>query len=168
MNAMTFEEYQTKAKTTTLYTDATKQMLCSAIGMCTEIEEYLEAKCSEDSSETAQMKEMGDALWYLAIFADHMGIRSLKYLPDAESIFDLPATCAKFLEMIKKTIRDYDYVIPEKYQDDITEFLYNYYSVIQKEIEALGWTIVDIMSLNLVKLSDRAVRNVLSGDGDER
>lgn len=168
MKAMTFEDYQTKAKSTALYTDSTKQMLCSSIGMCTEIEEYLDAKCDENSSEELRQKELGDGLWYLATFADHMKIRSLKYLPDAGSIFDLPSACAKFLEQIKKTIRDYDYVIPEKYHDDMIEFLYNYYSVIQNEIDSMGWTIVNIMELNLAKLKDRAERNTLSGDGDER
>ena len=136
--------------------------------MCTELEEYLDSKCDDNSTELLRKKEISDALWYLAVFADHMGIHSLKYVVDTDSIFDLPSSCAKFLEKIKKTIRDYDYVIPEKYTDDIIAFLYNYYSTLQKEIETMGWTIVDIMRINLSKLSDRAVRNVLAGDGDER
>ena len=165
---MTFKEYQEKAKTTALYDSPVKQMLCSAIGLNTELDEYLEKKCNDPNNDAAQASEISDILWYLAIFTDYMEVNKLKYIPNSCSIFDLPSEVAKFQEKIKKSIRDYNFEIPEKYHDDIIEFLYTFYSSIQDEIEKKRWTITGIMNLNLNKLSDRQVRGVLSGDGDER
>lgn len=166
---MTFEEYQKKAKTTALYSTPAKQMICSGISLVTELEEYLDKLCLLPNIEAKALKdELGDCLWGLALFADHIGITRLKYIKSEDSIYDLPSTGAKFLEKIKKTVRDFDFIIPDKYMDDIIDFLYIYYSAIQDEIERQGWTIVNIMELNLTKLKDRAERNTLSGDGDER
>ena len=164
---MKFKEYQEKAISTALYDSAIKKLLCSAIGMGTELDEYLDAKL--DGSRKAKFFEMGDCCWKLAVFTHYIGIDRLKYIPDIEeNIFDLPSLHQKFMEKIKKTIRDYDFIIPEKYMDDIIEFVYTYYSILQNEMESEGMDIIDVMTKNLAKLKDRQERNVLSGDGDER
>ena len=80
---MTFDDYQAKALTTAMISgDDFKDMLHWALGITGEggeISEKLkkiirdkDGKVSEaDKAELA--KEVGDVLWYLAVFADHLG-----------------------------------------------------------------------------------------------
>lgn len=164
---MKFKEYQEKALQTALYNTVAKKLLCPAIGLGTELEEYLTAKL--EGSRKDQTKEIGDCMWYLAAFANHLDVHKLKYIPNIEeNIYDLSSLHQGFMEMIKKTVRDYDFVVPDKYRDDMVEFLYVYYSILIDEMEKEEMNIVDIMEINLAKLKDRQERNVLSGDGDNR
>lgn len=81
---MTFDEYQQKALTTASSTgDDFKDLLHWALGINGESGEIAEKLkkiirdkkgdiSEDDKSELA--KETGDVLWYLAVFADHLGI----------------------------------------------------------------------------------------------
>lgn len=82
---MTFDEYQSKALTTVLSTDdGFKDLLHWVLGINGESGEIAEkvkkiirdknGKVSEaDKKELA--KEIGDVLWYLAVFAEELGVR---------------------------------------------------------------------------------------------
>lgn len=79
---MTFEEYQKQALTTVLSTgDEFKDLLHWVLGMNGEAGEVAEKvkkiirdKDGEISDEDKQelAKEIGDVLWYLAVFAEHL------------------------------------------------------------------------------------------------
>lgn len=81
---MTFEEYQKGALTTVISTgDEFKDLLHWVLGINGEAGEVAEkvkkiirdkggVVSEEDKKELA--KELGDVLWYLAVFADHLGV----------------------------------------------------------------------------------------------
>jgi len=80
---MTFDDYQKQALTTVISTDDSfKDTLHWVLGLCGEAGEVAEkvkkiirdkngAISDEDKTELA--KELGDVLWYLAVFAHEMG-----------------------------------------------------------------------------------------------
>lgn len=82
---MTLDEYQKEALVTALKTEATFQDLMhwvlGIVGESGEIAEKMKkivrdknGKISEQDKEEL-VKEIGDTLWYLAVFADHLGVK---------------------------------------------------------------------------------------------
>jgi len=81
---MTLDEYQQQAKTTDLsHPDPLMGTTINALGLAGEAGEavdkwkkilaYKEGKLSEADKEEIE-KELGDVLWYLAMFADNLGL----------------------------------------------------------------------------------------------
>ena len=82
---MTFDEYQKQAKTTDLpYPDPLMGTTISVLGLTGEAGEvadkwkkllaYKNAKISAEDLKELE-KELGDVLWYLAVFADNLGLK---------------------------------------------------------------------------------------------
>lgn len=82
---MTFDDYQTQAKTTDLsHPDPLMATTINALGLAGEAGEvtdkwkkilaYKDAKVSQEDLEEIA-KELGDVLWYIAIFADNLGLK---------------------------------------------------------------------------------------------
>src|SRR6185437_10349231 len=81
---MTFDEYQKRVLVTVLYTgNDLKDLMHWVLGVNGEAGEIAEklkkiirdkdgALSTDDKTELA--KEIGDVLWYLAVFADHLGL----------------------------------------------------------------------------------------------
>lgn len=167
---MTFKKYQELALTTAIYDTNEKMFICSALGLITEAEEYIEKKL-ENYNNNDKIDELGDMAWYLAIFTHTQNIKSLFVIDNdfiTYNVYDLPSLGAKFLEKIKKSIRDYDYVVPKKYKKEIFEFLEIYLKILIIETENLGYTKNELYDLNIKKLKKRKEKNTLGGDGDNR
>ena len=66
---MTFNYYQLKALETAINRNGKNELFHLALGLAGETGEVME-KLKEDLK-----KELGDVLWYLAVFADHLDIK---------------------------------------------------------------------------------------------
>ncbi len=79
---MTMDEYQTRAKSTAIYINPHDQLVCTALGLNGEAGEVAEklkkiirdkAWVIDDADKKEILKELGDVLWYLSVFADSVG-----------------------------------------------------------------------------------------------
>jgi len=75
----------------------------------------------------------------------------------------LTGEAGEYSEKVKKLIRDgkLDKPLSAKELGDVLWYL-------TASAKELGYTLSDIAEINIVKLQDRADRNVLQGNGDER
>ncbi len=81
---MKFDDYQRKALTTALFTgDELKDRMHWVLGINGEAGEIAEKfkkiirdkqGVMDEADKTELAKEIGDVLWYLAVFADHLGL----------------------------------------------------------------------------------------------
>jgi NTP pyrophosphatase (non-canonical NTP hydrolase) len=107
------------------------------------------------------LDELGDVLWYIARVADHTG-HEMKYTELAEfSWSSLLNIISRNLSQIENNIifPDLPYL-----EISITISL----SAINELASRLGSSIEEIMDMNVAKLTDRAQRNAIHGEGDNR
>ena len=81
----------------------------------------------------------------------------------AYTALGLAGESGEYTEKVKKLIRDgkLDKALAAKELSDVLWYL-------TASANELGYTLTDIAEINIVKLSDRANRNVLQGSGDSR
>jgi len=81
----------------------------------------------------------------------------------AYTALGLAGESGEYTEKVKKLIRDgkLDKPLAAKELSDVLWYL-------TASAKELGYSLADIAEINIVKLTDRAERNVLQGNGDER
>lgn len=173
---MTYKEYELVANQTALYC---KEVAVSyvTIGLAGEIGELFE-KMSYEAGFDDVVKELGDVFWYAAMIRVELDLdveddwdwnKDLR-MPDA---FDLVIEAGKLSEQVKKYLRD-DYVagevnvFSEKRKKAVTEAWKNLWSYLGGLAKSFGTSIEEVALKNNEKLSSRAERNVIHGEGDNR
>lgn len=154
---MTFEEYQREAvKFRTPESDNEEYLRLGLISEIGEVAGKL-AKGIRDGNfdEKAFVKELGDVLWFVANLAQKKGITIRPcgpFMSMAESSFVVLMTCTAGDSIEIEHANGLGYIL--RYVKHLA-LIY-------------GYTLEDVMEINLAKLRDRQYRGVICGNGDER
>jgi hypothetical protein len=178
---MTFSEYQIEAKKTRIYPDSQK-FVYPCLELIDEFSEYLEKTLLDTDVEPIEVvKEISDCWWGLANLLSDLDIsmnalfivsldeylryNSPPYWNNSAHVFILMGQiCGK----VKKLLRG-DYTI---FDNDTKNVVINNLQYIGYVLIAIGlsygYTVGDVLQLNIDKLKDRQSRGVLKGNGDTR
>ena len=131
------------------------------LGIIDEQSELVE-KLDDDSSKEDIIKELGDILFYIVMFAYESGINidinDIKTEETSEEIIRaIPG-------MIKKYYRDNKPLDKEI----LTSFLSMMLKMVEEACDVLNTNIQDVARINVEKLSKRKENNTIKGDGDNR
>jgi NTP pyrophosphatase (non-canonical NTP hydrolase) len=151
---MTLTEYQEEAMKTDIrkqYAKVNLRLVCSVLGLIEEVEEYEKARNYKDI-----VSESGDILWYIASICKELDIDIEEINKQHTSSLISPA------KIMKKTLRDYDGMMPEHYKQNMIDYMRVQYNRLHPFI------VQGAMHRNIEKLQSRLQRNVITGDGDTR
>lgn len=151
---MTFEEYQREAVNFRTPESDNEEYL--RLGLISEIGEVAGklAKGIRDGNfdEKAFVKELGDVLWFVANLHDKrklsLEIRGIPFFIANKYDVEIIQTMSTFAEF--------------KSQLDFVVYC------VRELARRRGYTLEDVMEINLAKLRDRQYRGVICGNGDER
>lgn len=168
---MDFDTYQVKARVTATFPKA-HAVTYPALGLVNEAGEFLEKFLDQFGvSDSDVIDELGDVLWYANAMCDIAGITMREMFNEAEAISDfydptnLFYTTARIAGLAKKAVRDREGSInAEKLIIELKSLA----SQILTFIPNLETTVEHVMDRNIEKLSDRAARGKIKGDGDKR
>ena len=151
---------------------------CYVLGLVGESAEFMEKYLDTKNNREALIKELGDIIWYLTRFTNHLKLDSQKLLREArlKQFRSLPqndtitifVNTGKIAETIKKAIRDKNSILDESDLTNIKFKLINIYSSIDRICDSLEITYEEAAQKNLEKLLDRLARNKIGGSGDTR
>jgi hypothetical protein len=176
-------DYQMRTQHTAIYpgtgTGNTEALTYTALGLVDEAAELAEALYN--GAEQDIFAEAGDVLWYASQLLREMD-ENLADLAgeDWEKITYSPAvnTELDFMGLFihtghiagraKKIMRDGHAVIPNDYRASILNALHWTLVCVASTLAQQGKTLGEAAEANAAKLADRAERNVLTGDGDNR
>jgi NTP pyrophosphatase (non-canonical NTP hydrolase) len=82
--------------------------------------------------------------------------------------FGLAGEAGEIMEKLKKLQRDHGDVLTDEYRLKIASEIGDLEWYIANLCEELGLRLDDVIQMNIKKLADRKIRNVLKGDGDNR
>lgn len=166
---MNLQEYTVGAKKTITYKTHKELLACTTLSLSGELSEYVE-HMERKSNRTLISKELGDILWGLAVLSDHLGMEL-----DSDTVSryynlqkDGMDTVAKIHEIIKKVIRDKDWIADDVDKLKLQPLLEALLCGIKRECAIQLMNMSDVYTQNLEKLASRAERGVLQGSGDCR
>ena len=171
-------EYQNRARTTAIYPG---HLTYPALGLCGEAAELMEVWTEYGvGSGTDIVKEAGDVMWYVANLAMDASLSFQEILGEDkwpvtgavwtvnETFMDLCIMAGKVAENVKKTMRDTDGVLSTQRRENIKHFLRKILHMLAEILAGEGVKMKKAAKINIKKLTDRAARNALKGDGDNR
>lgn len=173
---MNFKEYEEKAITTKCYADEVA-IPYVVLGLCGEMGEFFE-KLKEEAELRLTLKEVGDILWYIAAIRIELNLTPIEWpapkkVTDADPLMLISAMGA-VAEQVKKYLRD-DWKSDQSVElsetrktvihENLQKVLQCLTSLCKEEFDT---DIESIAADNIEKLADRANRNQIHGQGDER
>jgi NTP pyrophosphatase (non-canonical NTP hydrolase) len=171
---MNFEEYTRAARQTAIYPDQYSGVY-PLIGLVDEFAEFLETYHNYpimpgdyENWRQSCIAELGDCVWYYAIFCDDhflsmdMFFETAAIDTDTEAIF---STCGKLLGVVKKAMRDSHFPVSSARVINLMDSLAGY---IRFFAEDLNVSLEDVLETNIAKLRSRQERGVIQGSGDNR
>jgi NTP pyrophosphatase (non-canonical NTP hydrolase) len=174
------DEYQAFTKSTAVYPQHTQAIGLSyvTLGLFDELGELFSAVESGDDNDI--VKEAGDVYWYAARICDHLDLKlsDVVNAGDYDELATLTDAVAKAMVYaaivagrVKKIIRDghlWDSEQTAKVERMIFDSLRKMAACVNVVIRYTGKHYVDVMKINMDKLTSRKERGVLQGDGDNR
>lgn len=179
------DQYQQRALSTARYPGVGSNPLYPIFGLAGETGEMLE-KINEYAPEGEVAKEGGDACWYLATLAHEMGLTLSDLLQVTEwdelhkapspdlygrhSSIALAASYSRLCEHGKKMMRDDEGQLTDKRRTVILQELRTKFIPLFADhvVAYTGRGLGELADANIEKLSGRAERGTLHGDGDNR
>jgi len=176
---MTLKDYQSQALSTAIYDEKFK-VIYPMLGLVDEFAEVIDkGLMAGDEKEVA--KELGDFMWYFSVFVNDMNIDiDIFYiLTETELVFlrgalydkvpDCFVSLGTIAGKIKKWIRDSNCItIDNEMKEIIISNLRVLFLYVQVAALDLGYTLDEVLQMNIDKLKSRQERGVLSGSGDNR
>lgn len=177
---MKINEYQKLARSTAIYPG---KCIYPALGLVGECGEFVEKLFYGGCSKEGLLKEAGDILWYMANLTHDCGHRlsiclgcsvfhhqCVKQSNTADLYVQLMIDTGRIAEIIKKTIRDNQGVVPEEEKTEILNLLRKIYSTVGYFVYLRTGELTLEMAaiMNVKKLQSRKERDKLKGDGDDR
>jgi len=83
-------------------------------------------------------------------------------------VLGLNGEAGEVAEKVKKVLRDKDGIFDEESKHDIALELGDALFYVTAVAENIGYTLKEIMRMNIVKIESRRIRGVISGSGDNR
>ena len=187
---MNAKEYQEVSKETANYPHPTLgevavSYVYPGFGLVGELAELMESCLKKDVENI--IKEGGDCLWYihdlrrifsidaapnLQLFYDKeaqtfeaIPIESLDFSKYTSAIF---SHISKLSSIFKKSIRDNEGILPDKYHDELEDTLEKLYVILYEIFISIGYSLSAARRMNKEKLFSRKERGVIGGDGDNR
>ncbi|MCK5609223.1 hypothetical protein KAR91_45535 [Candidatus Pacearchaeota archaeon] len=166
---MNFKEYTEKAKTTAIYKDDKALLACTALGVGSELNEWFDHKRGNSRQRIITM-ELGDVCWKIALLSDFIQV---ELEPNLTSRYynletDGHSSVGEIQEIIKKAIRNNDWIISEVNRDKLRILLSELLYGIQIQCTIYSINFSDLLQSNIEKLASRRERGVLGGSGDLR
>lgn len=172
---MDFETYQQLSRQTAIYPDVESNLHYPTLGLIDELAELAEAFDSNDLENIK--KEMGDVFWYQSQLCTTLGLKLQDIYDEVKNKVDsctwisgiqMWIYAAKIAGRVKKIERDYNNNPPEKIVSVIVDLLICINCSLYFTMLDRGFSVGEILEMNIDKLFDRKERNVLKGDGDNR
>lgn len=172
---MNFNEYQTQALKTAQYPHEYKVLypLLKLGGEIGEVSEKVGKTLRDHDGDFSTKKhdialEIGDVLWYIAALSHDIGI-SLEFPKDVTTEGDEVFTTLNLQRLQGKLVaRIFESWEDSVYPKAITRILKEILLSAGELAYLLGYSYLDIVNLNLEKLSSRKQRGVIGGSGDHR
>jgi NTP pyrophosphatase (non-canonical NTP hydrolase) len=169
MTKLTFNEYQERARATAVYPTELGEIY-TTLGLFGEIGEIAQlVKRTLRDGETLNRErladEIGDCLWYLAMYLFEAQARMPEasyYLSSDFTDDDLPHDVSSLMCWTVEMISSCEGTIEEEYAHE------SILAALNTLARHTPYTLEAIARRNLDKLADRANRGVLRGEGDER
>lgn len=164
---MRLAEYVTASAATAIY-PASFALAYPALGLAGEAAEVCDAVGSGFADDV--LAELGDVCWYLAAVCRDAGIdpAELAGRDSDGGTATLVRAAGIVAEQVKKTVRGGDRLPPAERRARIVDALATVYATVDRIARDRGSDAERVMAANLAKLTDRADRGVLHGDGDRR
>ena len=172
-----YASYEALAITTKCYSDKVA-LPYVVLGLCGELGELFEKIQKKDVDEHLVALEFQDVMWYLAAIRIEFNLESIVDWPALTGKevgpFDLPAAVGKIAEQVKKYLRDdwkedESISISEERKSKIQEAWNEIMQLmVDFNAQAFDLTMNEQGQQNIEKLADRAKRNQIHGQGDER
>jgi len=168
---MNLKEYQEKARGTAIYPNLGNNLHYPVLGIVGEWGEFC-SKVADGASKRLIKLELGDVLWYIANLACEIGISleesKCRKVSLRRSLKKMPIIIGVLAETVKKIERDDAGLLSPKRKKIISKSLKDLLCCIDAISKKFGFSLEDVASVNLEKLSSRKKRNRLRGEGDER
>jgi len=188
---MNLEEYQKKAKSLAIYSDkyALLYPALGIVGECGEVAEKIKKMFRDDDGSMTQkrkdaiLKELGDCCWYLAniccntdmclqVIYEMRGsatIHAIRNLTVARLVLWMNRHANSLAEILEQQhYLGKDNFHPREKYTEIPRHISHIITCIDTLGHTCGFTLKDIYTANIDKLTSRKERGVLGGDGDQR
>lgn len=165
---MNLETYAVEARKTQVF-NPEHSLYYPVLGLCDEVAEFIE----KDTLFYPQINskdlvlEAGDVMWYFSCVCDYANMPITNFFTHEASTtpVELFITCGKIAGVIKKQLRDG--TINTGKLGDLLELLSaQFLNILYQTLP--DYTLEEILDMNIAKLRDRQMRNVIHGDGDNR
>lgn len=165
---MDLKQYQKRCLETAIYPNIGNNPLYPFLGLCGEFSEFYEIELTGYHEDVK--KELGDVFWYFSILCYELKIDLTKIIGNQniavifKGLDTIFKDIGKLSELFKKQIRDNNEIPLLNFE----LILFDIYINLFYYIDYRGWTVFEIMDMNISKLQKRKERNTLHGNGDNR
>ncbi len=167
---MTLPEYEKEVMKTATHKTKESAFACSVLGIVGELGEFKEKLEAIDVYDIQDMMlELGDVTYYLMYLNRLQSIGySFSRVSEECAIQLIDDSTYALAEISKKAIRDFDWVIQDDRKGEVSAHINVIMNYVTIMAEDFGYSLEDVLIMNVNKLADRWKRNVISGTGDTR
>lgn len=165
------ETYQERAYATAVFPEQFA-IPYIALKLCGETGELMEKQLQKGTTWESIALEAGDCCWYIAALCENLGVKfhELQRVRHTGAPSDIwPVLLAsQIAETIGKSLREGQTTLSKERGVKVIDLLARMRSRIEDEMTRIGYTLEQVLEMNLAKLASRQQRGTLVGEGDAR
>lgn len=162
------EHYKKAALESAFYPNFGDNILYPTVAIIEECGELIE-KIENKANPEAIVKEMGDVLWYCAMFF-YETKKPFEF--ELERSIMTPSMLyqagTKLSGVIKKTARDHNGVFTEEKEKEMIQHINFILSFIYNAATLINYSIEEVCAININKINERQKNGTIQGSGDDR